>query len=152
MPAIVSHAQRCARKGFACILVDFRDLQLCHFLIGKRDNDGLRVCDFNILMVIFVQDVALRRHFLRHRNRAGHVLNRNLAAAVCDVMPNRCSVHLDLEHRARKPFLRAFVHLQNLQIRTGCAGCAGICRCARCIRRIWQVGYCPICAVWQFGP
>ena len=36
------------------------------------------VCDFNILMVIFVQDVALRRHFLRHRNRTGHVLNRNL--------------------------------------------------------------------------
>ncbi len=149
MPAIVSHAQRCARKSFACILVNLRDLQLCHFLIGKRDNDGLRVCDFNILMVIFVQDVALWRHFLRHRNRTGHVLNRNLTAAVGDVMPNRCSVHLNLEHRARKPFLRAFVHLQNLQIRTGCAGCAGICWC---IRRIWVRRYCPIIAIDQIHP
>ncbi len=148
MSAIVSHAQSRARKGFARILVNLRDFHLCHLLIGKRDHDGLCVCDFNILMVIFVQNIAFRRHFLRHGNRTGYIFNRDLPAAVGNVMPDGRRVHLDLEHCPGKPFLRAFIHLEDLQAGAGLRRI----RCAWRIRCIRQVGYRPIRTIRQFSP
>ena len=135
MPAIISHAECRARKGFTCVLIYFRDLQFCHFFICKRDNDWLRVCDFDVLMVIFVQNIALRRHFFCHGYRTGNILNRNLSASVSNIMSNCCSVHIDLEHSPSKPLLRAFVHLQNLQISAG----GWRIRRVGIIRRSWLV-------------
>ena len=144
MPAVIGYAECRARKSFPCVLIDFRDLQFCHFFICKRDNDWLRVCDFDVLMVIFVQNIALRRHFLRYRHSAGNILDRDLAAAVCHIVPDCRGVHFNLEHSPRKPLLRAFVHFQNLEVCAGLRCIGGI----RCSRLVWRIGRnnarCPI--------
>ncbi len=138
MAAIVSHAQGCPRKSLTCILVDFRDFQFRHFFIGKHDNDGLCVCDFNVLMVVFVQHIAFWRDLLGYGHCTGHILNRNLAAAVCHIMPDGPGIDLDLKHRPCKPFLCAFCNFQDLKVS---AGLRNIWR-ARIVWRTWLVRGC----------
>ena len=111
MSAIVGNAQCCACKGFACILIDLCDFQLRHFFIGECHHNRFCVCNFNVLVVIFVQNVTFGRHFLRNGYRAGNVFNRHLSAVIRYIMPDCRCVHFDLEYGSRQPFLCAFVHL-----------------------------------------